>query len=87
VTGAPPGENLAIRDIEGREQGHGAMPDIVARDASRYPRPSGNTGCVRSSVGILRFLIYAPDHRVVRRIEVEPEDVFTFSTNSGSVRA
>jgi len=75
VTGGALGENVAIRDIEAREQGRGAMPDMVVRDAFEISKTKRQHGLRTFQRLDLRFLINAQDNRVVRRIEVEPDDV------------
>jgi hypothetical protein len=43
------GDHTAIGHVQGGKQGRRTMTHVVVRYPFSYPRPIGNTGCVRSS--------------------------------------
>ncbi len=44
VAGTALGENLTIRDVEGGEQGRGAMSDVIVCDAFEIPKTERQHG-------------------------------------------
>ena len=68
-------DDLAADDVERGEQRGGAVSDVVMGDAFDIAQPHGQDRLSTVQRLHLGFLIDAQNHGVVRRIEVEPDDV------------
>ena len=79
-------DHLPGRDVQGGEQRRRAVPDVVvgvAFDVAQAHRQGGLGTVERLN---LRLLIHAQDHRVVGRVEVQPDDVAHFFDEERVVR-
>ncbi|PNP96828.1 hypothetical protein A8G00_22825 [Sphingobium sp. SA916] len=76
VTGAALSENLTVCDVERGKQGGGPVSDVIVRDAFEIAQTERQNGLGAFQRLNLRFLVNTQVDRVVRRIEIEPDDVF-----------
>jgi hypothetical protein len=69
------GQHLSVGDIEGGKQRGRAVPLVVVGDAVDVAKPDRQDGLGALERLDLAFLVPAQDDRVIRRIEIEPDDV------------
>ena len=69
------GDDRAIKHVEGREQGGGAVTLVVVGDAFDVAEPHGKHGLGAFEGLDLALLIDAKHHSLVRRIELKPDHV------------
>ena len=75
VSLAAPGDHLAGGDVEGGEQGGGAVADVVVGDALDVSEPHGQHRLGAVERLHLALLVDAQHQGVVRRVEVQADDV------------
>ena len=73
-----PSDHLAGGHIQRREQGCGAVTDVVVSDALDVPQPHGQQRLSPVQGLDLRLLVNAEHHRLVWRVQVETNDVADF---------
>ena len=75
VAGLALGDHLAGGDVQSGEEGGGAVPDVVVGDAFHVAQAhrQQRLGAVQGLD--LRLLVDAEHHRLVRRVQVEADDV------------
>ena len=69
------GNQLAFEIIERREQGQSAVPHVIMGLGANVPDPQGQTGLRAFERLALRFLVAAHHQRLVRRVEIKPDDI------------
>src|ERR1700719_3136552 len=69
------GDQLALEIIERGKQGQRAVPHVIMGLGANMPDPQGQTRLRALQRLALGFLVAAQHQRLVRRIEVEPDDV------------
>src|SRR5665213_3549133 len=75
VAGAALRKNLAIGDVQGREQCRGAMANVIVGDAFEIAETERQAGLGAFERLDLGFLVDTEHDGMVRRIEIEPDDV------------
>ena len=68
-------DDRAIGDVEGGEQGGGAMPEIIVGDAFHIAEPHGQDRLAAFQRLDLALLVHAQHQGMVRRVEIQPHDV------------
>ena len=72
------GQHLAAGDIQGREQGGGSMPDIVVGDAFDIAQSHRQHRLSALKRLDLAFFVDAQHHGVIRRVQIQSDDVAHF---------
>ena len=81
------GQDPAGGDIQGREEGGGAVADVAVRDAFDVAESEGQEGLGVFQGLDLALLVDAQDQGMVGRVEAGPTMSRTFSTKKGSVES
>ena len=76
----------AVEQAERSEQGGGAVPLVVVRHRLAAPRLDRQSGLGAVERLDLALLIKREHHRMVRRIDIEPDDVGEFRGKAGIAR-
>ncbi|EWH00314.1 hypothetical protein Q427_20275 [Halomonas sp. BC04] len=76
-------DDLSARDVQGGKQRGGAMSDVIMGDTLDIAQSHGQHRLGTVQCLYLGLLIDAQDHSVVRRIEVQPDDVAHFFDEEG----
>src|SRR5262249_4256246 len=69
-------EHLAVRYIERREQGCRAVPDVAVGDTFNITEPERQDRLSALKRLNLALLVNAQHDRMIRRIEIKPDNVF-----------
>src|ERR1700680_4737812 len=73
--------------VEGREQRGGAVSDIVVRDSFDVAKPQGQHRLSTLQRLNLALLIHAQHQGLIRWVQIQPDNVRTFSTKNGSLES
>src|SRR2546426_8903310 len=76
-------EDLAVGDVERREKSRRAMAGVVVRDAFDVPEAQGQIRLRAFERLNLALLVHAEHEGMIRRIEVEADDVADFLDEEG----
>ena len=69
------GDHCSVGGIERREQGGSAVPDVVVGAFSGTTGCIGSVFAVPSNAWIWRLLLHTQHYRVLRRCQIQPDDV------------
>ena len=72
------GQHLAAGDVQGREQGGGSMPDVVVGDAFDIAQSHRQHRLSALQRLDLAFFVDAQHYGVIRRIQIQSDDVAHF---------
>ena len=78
-------DDLAVKDIEGGEQGGGAVALVIVCHGGAAPLLHGQPGLGAVERLDLAFLVDAEDHGMGRRIDIEADDLLEFVGKFGIV--
>src|SRR5271166_3435746 len=79
-------EHTAVRNIQRREQGGGAMTDIIVRDALDIPQAHRQHGLRAFERLCLAFLIHAQHQGVIRWVQIQADDITDFFNEERIIR-
>lgn len=85
VAGLALADHLAGGDLERREEGGGAVADVIMGDALDITQPHGEQRLGAIQGLNLAFFIHAQHQRVLGRVQIEADDVSDFFDKEGIV--
>lgn len=78
-------QNLAGGNVQGGEQGRGAVPDVIVRYAFHISQPHGQKRLGTFQGLRLALLVYTKHHRSIRRVQIQSYNITHFLREEGIV--